>query len=164
MKSSSYGLIPSFRPQTIKRSSSSVHRLLASTHSKTHQSHRSLQLEATIGALSSNFKLVDLLQQLPSQPPYNPAKLRKTSLPIRFFRRIATARKPPPSSTRSPSPHTIISLPSAPQPKPIPKTFASPGFSYTDSLLRLHTLQPHRRAVELNVLHRVRQSQKRRVL
>ena len=164
MKSRSYGLIPSFRPQAIKRSSSSVHRLLASNHSKTHQSHRSLQLEPMTGASTSNFKLVDLLQQLPSQPPYNPAKLLKTSLPFRFYRRTSTARKPPPSSTRSPSPHTIISLPSAPQPKPIPKTSPAPSFSYTDSLLRLHTLRPHRRAVELNVLHRVRQSQKRRLL
>lgn len=163
MKSRSYGLIPSFRPQAIKRSSSNIHRFLANKPSRTHQSHRSLQLEPITG--TSNFKLVDLLQELPSQAPYNPVKLLKTSLPFRFYRRTATARKAVPSSTRSPSPHTIISLPSAPQPsKAIPKTSPSPSFSYTDSLLRLHTLRPHRRAVELNVLHRVRQSQKRRVL
>lgn len=158
MKSRSYGLIPSLPTHPIKRSSSRLHGCLRS-HSKSHQSHRSLQLEPP-----SNFKFADLLQQLPSQPPNYPVKLLKTSLPCRFFRRSATSRKPLPSSD-SPSPHpNLLSLPCAPLPKSYPKSSTTPAPSYTDSLLRLHTIQPHRRAVELNVLHRLRQSQKRRLL
>lgn len=157
MKSRSYGLIPSLPLHPMKRSSSTFRGCLRN-HPKSHLSHRSLQLEPT-----SNFKVANLLQQLPSQLPNYPVKLLKTSLPCRFFRRSATSRKLL-SSSRTLSHHPIISLPSAPLPKLHLKSSAAPAPSYTDSLLRLHMIQPHRRAVELNVLHRLRQSQKRRLL
>lgn len=149
MKTHTCGLIPSMPLRTIKRSASSATRFAQTRHS-------------TLEAVSvAGFKLGEIPLYVPGHVSSS-SRLLKTSSPIRFYGRF-------PSSGRlvdTPNPQPTISLPTPPPSKTVPqmKFDHSNQASYPESLLKFRTLQPHRRAVELNLLQKVRDTRRKRLM